>query len=147
MARSDFFAGLGFMILAVAVYVLSLGMTEMPIGIGPGDYPRVIAIGLFILGAILTFQSWKKGAPSKVLYPPGALMRVAVFVILTFVYIQLLPILGFQWITPVYLAVSMYHFGLRSIKTMVLSSLGVTWAIYLVFNGAFHVILPKFTLF
>ncbi len=149
MAKIDFFSGIGFVVLGVIVYILSNGMLKMPLGLGPGDYPRVIAILMIVLGAILAIKSYREKAPGEkvILYQPGTLARVALYVLLTYVYIRLLPLFGFQWITPVYLALGMYHFGLRNVKTMILSSLGVTWALYGIFYGIFDVLLPRFTLF
>lgn len=149
MAKTDFFSGIGFMILGVIVYILSKDMLKMPLGLGPGDYPKVIAVLMIVLGAILAIKSYREKAPEDkaMLYPLGALGRVALFVVLTYVYIRLLPLFGFQWITPIYLGLSMYHFGLRNVKTMTLSSLGVTWALYGIFYGIFDVLLPRFTLF
>lgn len=148
LSRTDFWTGIGFMCLAVLVFILTIGMIEVPRGISPADYPRVIAVGLFILGAIQAVQGWKKGSPAlKDLYPPGAFMRVLGLVLITFVYVKLMGYLGFLYLTPFFLYAAMYYFGVRKPVSMVIISIAVTVCIYVVFKVAFHVPLPRFTLF
>lgn len=148
MSRTDFWSGLAFMCLAVVVFILTMNMIQVPRGISPADYPRVIAVGLFILGGIQAYQGWKKGSPAlKDLYPPGALIRVFGLVLITFIYVKLLGHIGFLYLTPFFLYAVMYYFGVRKPVSMVIISVAVTVIIYVVFKIAFHVPLPRFTLF
>ena len=136
------------MCLSVLVYILTLGMAKVPLGIGPGDYPRVIAAGLFILGGIQAIQGWRKGSPSlKVLYPSGMLKRVFGLVLMTFIYVKLLGYLGFLYLTPFFMFAAMYYFGMQKTVTSSIISVTMTVAIYAVFKIVFHVPLPRFTLF
>lgn len=136
------------MCLAVVVFMLTLNMAKVPLGIGPGDYPRVIAVGLFILGGIQAIQGWKKGSPPlEGLYPPGTLKRVFGLVVMTFIYVKLLGYLGFVYLTPFFMFGAMYYFGMRKIVTSSIVSVTMTVAIYAVFKIVFHVPLPRFTLF
>jgi putative tricarboxylic transport membrane protein len=148
LSRSDFWFGIGFMILGVIVFLLTTNMMTMPIGLSPADYPRVIAVGLIILGAIQAIQGWRKGSPSlKELYPSGAIWRMLGLVVITYVYIQLLDILGFSIASPLFLLVVMYYFGVRRPVTMIAIAVLLTLIIYLIFRVAFHVPLPRFNLF
>ena len=136
------------MIIAVVVFFLTINMPKVPLGIGPGEYPRVVGLGLFILGGILAVQSRHKGSPSiKDLYPAGSLKKVCVLAGVTFIYIKLLEYLGFVLLTPVFLVCVMLLFGERRLYISVPISLGVTLGIYYVFHNVFHVLLPRFTLF
>ena len=120
----------------------------MPLGIGPGQYPRVVGLGLFILGGILAVLGRQEGSPPvKDLYPAGSLKRVCVLAAVTFIYIKLLEHLGFVLLTPVFLVCVMLLFGERKLYVSIPISLGVTLGIYYVFHDVFHVLLPRFTLF
>jgi hypothetical protein len=70
-------------------------------GIGPGDYPKVVAAGLFILGALISADSFLRGFPpltEKINWK--AVRRLAVFVAVTLVYVQSMRFLGFIAATP-----------------------------------------------
>lgn len=148
MSRSDFVSGIAFMGLASVVYLYANQMAKVPLGIGPGDYPRVIAIGMFILGGILTLQSCLKGLkPGAKIYGPEALKRVGSLVLITFIYIQLLKYLGFLYLTPFFLAAAMLMFGVKKRSLIIYTSIGVSVIIYVVFYYGFQVLLPNFSLF
>ena len=148
MSRSDFWFGIGFMVLGVITFFLTADMMTMPIGLSPADYPRVIGVGLIILGAIQAIQGWRQGSPAlKELYPPKAIWRVLGLVLITYVYIQLLDVLGFSLASPLFLLAVMYYFGVRKPVTMIAIAVLLTLAIYLIFRVAFHVTLPWFNLF
>ena len=136
------------MCLSVIVFILTLDMAKVPLGIGPGDYPRVIAVGLFILGGIQVIQGWRKGSPPlKDLYPPETLKRVFGLVLMTFIYVQLLGRIGFLYLTPFFMFGAMYYFGMRRTVTSSIISVTMTVAIYAVYKIVYHVPLPRFTLF
>jgi hypothetical protein len=146
--RADFGMGIGFMALAVFVFVIANGMMKADKGIGPGDYPKVVAVGLFILGAILSIDSFLRGFPKiteKFSFKPVA--RMLVFLAVTVLYVQLMRFLGFILLTPFYLFFGMYYFGYRKWLTMVLVSVLVTAAIHGIFREIFLVMLPSFRLF
>jgi putative tricarboxylic transport membrane protein len=146
--RVDFGMGIGFMALAVFVFILAGQMMQVEKGIGPGDYPKVVAAGLFILGAILSADSFLRGFPpltEKINWK--AVRRLAVFIAVTLAYLWSMRFLGFAAATPFYLFFGIYFFGYRKPLTMILVSIGVTAAIYLIFRVLFLVMLPVFRLF
>jgi len=148
VSKIDLLTGLGLMALSVGVYVLTQDMTKVPAGIGPGDYPRVIAVGLFVLGALLAIQSvGTSQAKPRSPYPPGAAVRVTALVVTVLVYIRLMPHLGFLLSTPLFLAAAMLLFGVRRTVLILASSVGVTLAVYGIFYSLFQILLPKFSLF
>jgi hypothetical protein len=148
VSKVDFFTGLGLMGLSVGVYFLTQDMLKVPAGIGPGDYPRVIAVGLFVLGALLAVQSLgKPGVTARALYPKGAAGRVTVLILLVLAYIRIMPYLGFLLSTPLFLVVAMLLFGVRKPLPILLSGVGVTLAVYGIFYSLFQILLPKFSLF
>jgi len=144
----DFWTGIGVIALGIVTIVLTEGMQKVSQGIGPGDYPRVIAIGLCALGAILAAQSALKGFPR----PQGGILwnqigRVLVMVLATFAYLQLMRYLGFLLITPFFLAATIYLYGYRKRKILIAVSIGVSAAVYFIFYSVFLVLLPRFSLF
>jgi len=144
----DFWTGAGIFALGIFAYVIAGKMLKVPIGIGPGDYPRVIAIGLCILGGILSLQSVLKGFPkAQGKVPWKSILRVFALVLMSFIYIQSMRYLGFLITTPVFLAAAIYHFGNRNWKSTIAVSVGVTLVVYFVFVSLFQVLLPRFSLF
>ncbi len=150
MPRVDFLTGLALVGVAVGVFIGTLDMAKVERGIGPGDYPRVIAWGLLILGATLAAQSGMKlvrREKEPLPFPPGAFPRVFSMVVMTYAYIYVMPYTGFVLITPVYLFLAMVFFGLRRYLLGAVTSLAVTLALFLTFRYAFQVLLPVVGLF
>jgi hypothetical protein len=146
--RADFRMGIGFMVLSAFVFIAANGMMHVEKGIGPGDYPKVIAVGLFILGAILSADSFLRGIPKeKTKLDWKQVWRVVFFVAVTLVYVQLLRWFGFIVLTPFYLFFAIYYFGYRKWRNMIFVSIGVTLSIHLIFRVIFLVMLPTFRLF
>lgn len=140
--------GLGFMVLAVLVFITANGMMKAEKGIGPGDYPKVIAVGLFILGAILSIDSFLRGFPKITeKFDSKPIARMLIFLVVTIAFVQLLKFLGFLFLTPFYLFFGMYYFGYRKWRAMVLVSVLVTLCIHIIFREIFFVMLPVFRLF
>jgi hypothetical protein len=148
--RVDFFTGLALMALAMGVFIGTLDMAKVARGIGPGDYPRVVAWGLLFLGATLAVQSGMKllrrERPS-LRFPSRAFPRVLTMVVMTFAYIYLMPHTGFVLLTPVYLFLAMVFFGLRRYLLGAVTSIAVTLVLFVTFRYAFHVLLPVVGLF
>ena len=146
--RVDFGMGIGFMVLAVFVFVIANKMMKVEQGIGPGDYPTFIAVGLFILGAVLALDSFLRGFPKmteKIDYKP--MKRMLVFLAVSVIYVQLLYYFGFLVLTPFFLFFGIYYFGYRKWRTMILTSILVTVSIHIIFREIFLVMLPTFRLF
>jgi hypothetical protein len=150
VSRVDFFTGLALVALAVGVLIGTLDMAQVERGIGPGDYPRVVAWGLLVLGGVLAVQSGRRlvgGEKPSRRFPPGAFPRVVTMVATTAAYLYLLPHAGFVLVTPVYLFLAMVFFGLRRYLLGAVTSIAVTVVLFAVFRYAFHVLLPVVGLF
>ncbi|MCL1818472.1 MAG: tripartite tricarboxylate transporter TctB family protein [Spirochaetaceae bacterium] len=146
--RVDFGMGLGFMALAVFIFVIANGFLKADKGIGPGDYPKVVAAGLFILGAILAVDSFLRGFPPLTEKIDWTKVRkLIIFIAVTLVYVQSMRLLGFIVVTPVFLCFGMYFFGYRKWLTITLVSICVTASIHIIFREIFLVMLPTFRLF
>jgi putative tricarboxylic transport membrane protein len=146
--RADLVMGLLFVFLAIYWFVEAEGMLKAEVGLGPGDYPKVIAVGLFFLGLMLTISSLFEGLPKKEgRMDRKAAARLTVFVAATILYVQLMKPLGFLLSTPFYLLFGIEFFGYRKHVIAVVGSISMTAAIYVVFRMIFLVMLPEFRLF
>ena len=59
----DMITGIALMLLAAYWFYEANKMMKVDLGIGPGAYPKFVAVGLFFLGLLLTLQSVIKGLP------------------------------------------------------------------------------------
>src|SRR5437588_354861 len=72
--RSDFWQGVGWIVLGLAVLVGSLTMDRLqsqninPYTI-PGLLPGVLGVAMMLLGAVLALRSWQRGAFAQVHAP------------------------------------------------------------------------------
>lgn len=148
MAKYDLFTGMGLMLLSAIMYRSTLTMAKVRLGIGPGDYPRVIASILFVLGGMLAVRSlFALRSGHKRIFEPKALGRVVGTVAVTFGYIRLMRDMGFIYTTPIYLLFLLTMFGYKRKIPAVAISICTTFALYWVFRSVFQVLLPEFSLF
>lgn len=149
MSKVDFFSGICIMIFSGIVYMLAEDMPKAELGIGPGDHPQFIVIILFILGLALAVQSYfkKVSQENKKLYTKDNLIKVIAMLVLTFAYIQIMPYIGFLYLTPIYLLAAMLLFGMRNWLVSISVSIVFSVAMYWIFTTVFYVMLPEFTLF
>ncbi|MDR0576716.1 MAG: tripartite tricarboxylate transporter TctB family protein [Candidatus Accumulibacter sp.] len=146
--RADLVMGLLLVFLAVFWFVEAEKMLKVDAGLGPGDYPKVVAAGLFVFGLLLAASSLLDGWPRKEgVADHKAALRLAVFVAATIVYVLSMSSLGFSLTTPFYLFFGAWFFGYRKYAVAAAGSAGMTVAIYVVFRVIFQVMLPEFRLF
>jgi putative tricarboxylic transport membrane protein len=147
--RADLVAGLGLCALAAYVYTKAAAMPGTPLGLGPGGYPKFVAVGLLLLGAILAVQSFLTAGmafkPSG--YTWARFGRVAAFVVICVAYALALRPLGFVLASVPYLIGASYFFGYRRHGIIFLFGIGLPLLIYGVFRHIFLVLLPTGTIF
>lgn len=147
--RADLLTGLGLCALAVYVYLEASGMPAARRGLGPGGYPKFIAIGLFVLGLVLAIQSFVAGmAPVETrAFDHRRLGRMAAFAALSLAYAFALRPLGFILATIVFLFAAVNFFGYRRRGMAALFSIGLSLIIYAIFRHIFLVLLPTGSIF
>jgi hypothetical protein len=147
--KVDLGTGIALEMLAVYVYLVADKMPKVKLGIGPGGYPTVVAIGLAILGAALIIQSLLriKKIPGEKKYTPYELLKVAILAAMVAGYIEGMRYAGFVVMTPIFLLAAMYMYGLRKPLKMVVISIVATVVVYVLFNKFFLVLLPQSTIF
>jgi len=144
----DMLTGILLMLFAAYWFYEANKMMKVDLGIGPGGYPMFVSAGLFLMGVILTVQSVIKGLPK----PEGkidrkAVLRVVIFIVVTFAYVQLMRYVGFLLITPFYMFFACCFFEYRKKIIAAIASVCVTAVLFVVFRMVFYVALPTFRLF
>lgn len=123
---------------------LHLPDRNLPNTLGSSFMPWVLVICLYLLSILLLLQSIFKGSAETCDYAiskkEGLGILFLVFIILT--YIKVMSLIGFLLVTPIFIAVLMIIIGARKWKEIVLTSILVTFAIFLFFQKVFQIILP-----
>ena len=146
--HADLVTGVLLMLLAAFWFYHANKMLKVELGIGPGGYPKFVAVCFFFLGFVLSLQSVIRKLPKwEVSIDRKAASRLLIFVAATFVYVWMLKILGFNLLTPLYLFFGSWFFGYRKYLIAAIMSIGLTAGIHIVFRVIFMVMLPEFRLF
>ena len=140
--------------IAFASFVLAYSTTfPGPKGtdFGPSLFPRVVAVMLLVLGAILLVNVWRNrtqaqggaaGDAGPSLPPASAGLRnVAVTIVTIVAYIAVVDRLGFVPTTLVFLFVLMKTYGLTVLKSIAACCL-ITGFVYVLFSVLLRVVLP-----
>ncbi|MCS7233807.1 MAG: tripartite tricarboxylate transporter TctB family protein [Synergistetes bacterium] len=138
---------IGIILVGFLILLTTLGMPKSPLGIGPGDYPRIISIGLIICGFLLLLQETLHPSPIKKLYSWESLKRVLLLIGVSLAYVYLVDYIGFLYLTPLLMLITMYLFEFKKTSTAILISITVTVIVYYIFHNIFKVSLPSFSLF
>ncbi|MBO4392888.1 MAG: tripartite tricarboxylate transporter TctB family protein [Spirochaetales bacterium] len=141
--RVDFWTGIVLIALAAGVWAMTADLPSVTRGIGPGAYPRVIAVFLFILGTIMAIKNIKDGYPAKgEKVDWRKFSRTIILVVGTFIYVKLLKIVGFPILTPFFLFGVMKLFGYESNIKGAIISLVFAEVIFFLFYKVFMIFLP-----
>ncbi|MDD2334427.1 MAG: tripartite tricarboxylate transporter TctB family protein [Mesotoga sp.] len=135
--------GAFFAVIAVFIIVVSAGMN--PYGswsLAPGLFPLIMGVILLVLAISLIFQavrskSFKSGGFDKVDW-----LRITISMALTFIYVWLLPMIGFIAISIPYLALMLLLLGEKRWWLLGIISVGTTLSLYYAFGVLLSVYLP-----
>jgi putative tricarboxylic transport membrane protein len=143
MRRADAVIGLGLLIFAALYFQQSFAITTgfAPDRLGPTFFPRLLAAVLALLALMLIARA--AGNRSERAPPPTARVGVFIGVVgLMALYALALPRVGFLLGTPVLVGIVVALMGLREWRPLLGTAIGVTLALYLVFDRFLHVLLP-----
>jgi hypothetical protein len=120
---------------------------RLPYDPGTMFVPRMLAIGLILLSALLLLQQIVARLPHPKEAPPEPLdsrqwLQTFGLLVTTVAYALLLPWLGFLLVTPIYLIAAMFLCGARSRLHAGVTAAVVTGVIYVSFAYFFRVSLP-----
>ena len=137
-----------FLAISVGLYTSTADFPEMVQG-STATYIRFLAVSLGILcvvevGLWLRKRDEDKG---KKLDMTSAPARFWSLLILMFIYSMLLELLGFYLTSALFLPITMFVLGARSVLNILVTSGGVLLFVYLVFGQLLGVPLPESSLF
>ena len=111
---------------------------------GPSFFPWVLTVSLLILSGALLLQGFLStdgaGASAET---TKSLTRPFTGILLFFVYLLILPYLGFLVVSPFFFAGLMWTAGERRPLWIVLSSIALPAFLYLLFGKLFQILLPS----
>lgn len=140
---SELVIGVVCIALGIAVYIAANGLQKVKLGIGPGGFPRFIAVVLMLLGAVQTIMALASGVNApKLTLDIRAAGLFAAAVVLAVAYVLLVEKLGFLLLTPFLLAAYMFLYGERSLLKMAVIACITTACIWLLFTKVFMIFLP-----
>ncbi|RKX82195.1 MAG: hypothetical protein DRP58_10660 [Spirochaetes bacterium] len=129
-----------FIELALLFGTMALGFPHKG-EVGPGVVPGLWIVGILTFSLLLFFQAISKHEEKD---PPwGKISNVAVFILMTILYLIIMQFIGYYLATIIYLILGMYYLSYRNWKVM--SSLTAGWVIfsYFAFYRLLYVPLPR----
>ena len=117
---------------------------NLPNTLGSAFMPWVLVSCLYLLSILLLTQSLFRGTSENCDYRISKKEGIGILFlfVLVVVYIKALVLFGFILVTPVFLAVLMLFIGARKWTEILLTSILVTFGVYLFFQKVFQIILP-----
>ena len=140
---SELVIGIGAVLLGIVVIVLASGLQKVKLGIGPGGFPRFIGFTILLLGAVQTVKTLRNGIEMpRFQAEPRALVHFLLAVAACFLYVAVVPTVGFLLATPVLLFVMLMLYENRNILFCAVLSIVVTVILWALFTKVFLIFLP-----
>ena len=136
---SDIIVSIAFYILAGIVLIGSGSINDLD----SRRLPQLFAVIVVILSTMLLYKALKnkkRGADESI--DLSRHKNVAIFTVMTLAYIYLSDIIGFYFITPVFLYVAMRYLKMKNKKALILVPLLMTVFTYFVFTSIFGLDVP-----
>lgn len=137
-------------IIAFSSLFLALTFTfpENPAAdIGPAFLPRAYSVALYILAIALLFQGLKEMKKQNEETNKNSLLLVFWMIVVTVLYVYLIPIIGFYIITPIVMIILLRLTKVKNIFTLTLVPAGMTVFVLIFFEKLLSVPVPSGTLF
>ncbi len=116
---------------------------KIPWTLRPEMLPQLTISAFAVLSVVLVSDALKTDKEKPFDLHLGSTLKLVLIITLAFIYVYLLPLLGFLLITPVFLAVLITIFGVRNWKQIVGVSLGLPIFLEVSFYQLFQLILPE----
>ena len=146
LKRSNIILVFVMLLIVVLVFYQTRVMPKETLGgLGPGQWPRFVAVILLIFTVLLLFQTifMKSDVSSPINLKSGGLKRVFILFGVLIGFGILLPILGFLLSSFLFIMAVMFVMGEKKKSRIVLSSIGITAAIYIFFDYLLKLMLPR----
>jgi len=130
-----------FIELALAFGIVTINFPDKGDEVGPGVVPGLWLISILIFSTLLLFRVFMGNEEKDP--PRGHLGKVAVFVVMTILYIVVMQFIGYYLTTVIYLILGMYYLSYRNWIVMI--SIAGGWIVfsYFAFYRLLYVPLPK----
>lgn len=136
----------GFILIAFAIfgYITANNFSDPSVSYGSDFFPKLILILLAILSLVLCVKGILniKNDKSNSSFDKRVFFRIALFMTLLIVYINLFLVTGFIVSSIVFLIIAQYLFGLRKWLKLVLVSVIMPLILYYLFTVLFNIPLP-----
>lgn len=142
---ADFFIGIGIVIFGALVFAMSRDLPTAQFGLGSSGYPMFVSVLMMILGAVLAISAIAKGKIKLQFSAPAdktPILKTAFATAATFLYVFLLPHIGFLLLTPVFLFGLMLLFGYRKYVLAAVVSILLSTGVFYLFSRVFFIFLP-----
>ena len=149
MKKADIFVGLLILFLSVSVFVMTQQFVgKVYTGYGPDRFPRFLAVVWSVLGIMLIVNAVRnKFFEEDMKITAYGLIRVSVVLGMTIAALIAMNFIGFITATMIYIFVIMSYLKEKSWTGRIITSVGVTLGIYLIFKYVMVIPLPEFILF
>lgn len=142
MRKGDHIAGIIIVLLGIAVLIYSNSLNTPDAGyIDASFFPNVIGVLFIITGSMLVIDTIRKSKYTDeekiTLY-----LKEAVMIVAYFVYIILMPYVGYMIMTPLLIAGLTFYLGYRKIYANLIIGIVVMISVYVLFNKLLSVPLP-----
>lgn len=141
--QADTIAGIAFIVLAAAIYFFSIGLpagsNQTP---GAGFFPRLIAAGIGLLAIIQIIYDQTTQEPNTYTLTWQVAKQTAIPFILLMIYIGSMPLFGFFLGTTLFLMALLWSSKIRSFRTILIFSFGISFILQYVFGSILRVPLP-----
>lgn len=150
--KLEFITGTGIIAFAIFVLASSVGFPAAKgTDLGPSLVPRVIAVMLLVLGALVLFRGWRlrtgrtdcaaEAAGEELVTTAVGVRNLVVTIVAIVTYIIVVDNLGFIPTTVVFLFVLMKTYGLTTVRSIVFSCF-IAGFVYVLFTMILRVVLP-----
>jgi hypothetical protein len=146
--KADIFVGLLILFISVSVFVMTQQFVgKVYTGYGPDRFPRFLAVLWSVLGILLIINAVRdKFVEEDMKITAYGLMRVAVVLGLTIAALVAMNYIGFIAATMIYIFMIMSYLKEKSWTGRILTSIGVTMGVYIIFKYVMVIPLPEFIL-
>ena len=150
--KADFYAGIGIAIFSAVFFIIggTYNSSQGQLGLGRGGFPQIISGIMFVLGAMLSINSFiaiRKGAKSEKKLSKPELIRMLLLIIAFAAYLFVMKYLGYIITTPPFLFLFLYLYGDRKWVRMAIVSVCTTVVTFFLFNNVFMILLPGFNIY
>ncbi len=134
--------------IALALFSLYLLFETYSIKVESARFPRLIILLLLALSVVVIILGIRKTVRPEIVPEDESvvefkIIRIPLIVFLMIsVYIALINFIGFYLSTLLFIPVFMYYYGIKSIKTILLTDVLLNVFVYVLFSQMLNVILP-----